>query len=409
MWGNKYKYIFRISEWWHSKIAMFSGWAYFFALLGNTPFQTFLMSFFGLLIWYFSAASFGYFINDIYDLELDEKAGKGTQVGAMKIGTKYLITLALSGLQIGSFAFLLWHNNSPSWLNFLSIFTIILFLLYSHPLTRLKQKAGLDILSDSLYAQILPITITYLAILGYNFNHPKPLLVGLFIWAFLSGIKNIVEHQLIDFDYDATAKIENFAQNLGFKKTILILKKYLNPLEYFSFGLLILIIYLYIPLFSVFFLAIGLFVFLMSPLGENILSQINKIRTTEVVINSRILYESGIFVMSVLVFFSQAKYVYLTLLPIHILMFRNEILKQSFFLFYRVAYNFVMFLYHKVLIDWIWYKTVLTIIVPFVKLIWYGIINRFWILFKIFVNHIIYYFRKYILLYDESKARGNKE
>jgi 4-hydroxybenzoate polyprenyltransferase len=98
----------------------------------------------------FGIAGLGYFINDWADIRSDQLAGKPNKVGELSLGVRLLILILLC-----AFSFLPWlilPMNEYSWA--LIGIEIILFLMYSLPPLRLKEKGFLGIITDTMYAYI---------------------------------------------------------------------------------------------------------------------------------------------------------------------------------------------------------------------------------------------------------------
>jgi hypothetical protein len=367
---------------------MFFGWGYFFALLTDLPFNNYLVVTALLLLWYIAAASFGYFINDLYDMPSDALAGKKNDTEELSPFYKSVIAVFLIFIQLCSFITILVWSESSMWWILIPLLNMLLFVMYSHSSIRIKEKPYFDVVTDALYAQILPLFVTYIAVSGKLEGQYIILLSSIFIWAFFAGIRNIVEHQLIDFEFDEKSNICNLIQLKGYETGEI----YLRSLKYIELSLFIvfLIVAAFFQLFfSIAFLFVGMLIFMLLPLGENILGQLAKYRNMQTLVDFRVLYESGIFMATAIAFSVNGNLFYLLVMPFQLLLFKNEALRL-----------FAMFLWHRLILGLIYYGVV--------DFLFYKILNRIWILFKIFVNYLIYYFRKYILFYDEKRARGEK-
>ncbi len=385
---SKQPYFFRIGEWWNSKIAMFFGWAYFFALINQLSFYSFIVVIASLLVWYFAAASFGYLINDLYDSKTDALAGKNNQTTGLHFLFKFFISASLIFVQLGSFVFILFFQKVSIWWIILPLINILLFILYSHPAFRLKEKPYSDIVTDSLYAHVLPLLITYIAVSGNINTNQVVLLAVIFLWSFIAGLRNIIEHQLIDFEFDKKSGMINFIHFKGYSTG----ERYIQltkSAEFIVFLIFISITAYYQVYFSFAFLIVGVTIFMLLPLGENILGQLSKYRNMNTLVDYRLLYESGIFLASAFTFFFTNNWLFLWIVPLQLILFKNESLRL-----------FLMFIWHRLILGVLYYGIINFLI--------YKIVLKIWILFKIFVNYTIYYFRKYILLYDDKRAKRQK-
>jgi 4-hydroxybenzoate polyprenyltransferase len=159
----------RISDWWNSKVAMLVGWSYFFILLSDVGPKSYLVLFPLILIWLFSTAGFGYYINDCFDIEIDQKASKPNSVAQHSKFKRFFTPLFLATISIGSALFLFWDR--PIFVPVVG-FQLLLFILYSAPPFRWKEVPYLDIVTDSLYAQVIPVSVMALVIFA---NQTGPL------------------------------------------------------------------------------------------------------------------------------------------------------------------------------------------------------------------------------------------
>jgi 4-hydroxybenzoate polyprenyltransferase len=367
---------------------MFFGWAYFFALINQLSFYSFIVVIASLLVWYFAAASFGYLINDLYDSKTDALAGKNNQTTGLHFLFKFFISASLIFVQLGSFVFILFFQKVSIWWIILPLINILLFILYSHPAFRLKEKPYSDIVTDSLYAHVLPLLITYIAVSGNINTNQVVLLAVIFLWSFIAGLRNIIEHQLIDFEFDKKSGMINFIHFKGYSTG----ERYIQltkSAEFIVFLIFISITAYYQVYFSFAFLIVGVTIFMLLPLGENILGQLSKYRNMNTLVDYRLLYESGIFLASAFTFFFTNNWLFLWIVPLQLILFKNESLRL-----------FLMFIWHRLILGVLYYGIINFLI--------YKIVLKIWILFKIFVNYTIYYFRKYILLYDDKRAKRQK-
>ena len=69
----------RIKEWWNSKIVVLFGLIYLFLIETNLALNQVWEQLSFLALWMILAASFGYYINDTFDLLQDELANKANQ------------------------------------------------------------------------------------------------------------------------------------------------------------------------------------------------------------------------------------------------------------------------------------------------------------------------------------------
>jgi 1,4-dihydroxy-2-naphthoate octaprenyltransferase len=160
-------------------------------------------------------AGFGYFLNDYADRDEDRRAGK------------YNVTATLSGLQLSLLLVFLLGLAIVPWVAYfpmdgLSIGLLAaefgLFLLYSAPPFRLKERGLAGVLADAGYAHVVPALLaahTFALLCGLPMAALLPYFICLGAWQAIVGIRNILLHQVTDFDKDLRAGTRTFAHALG--------------------------------------------------------------------------------------------------------------------------------------------------------------------------------------------------
>lgn len=217
-----------------------------------------LIDYFNLLIFfsfYLGTGVFGYISNDISDEKIDKEVGKTNVTTHLSFSVK--IFLLCSFALIGFLPISVYSPQTIPWV----IGEFILLIIYAFPPLRLKEKGFLGVITDSLYAYLFPaiILLTYLDSIG---------LVDIFFWffipvfSFLVGIRNILHHQIEDYDNDMLTNTKTFATRYP-----LLSKKIQNFSTLVAiFSWLLALIFVQINPFSnvvsVFFLVIGLIYFL---------------------------------------------------------------------------------------------------------------------------------------------------
>src|SRR5262249_57433548 len=92
-----------------------------------------------------------------------------------------------------------WENGS------LLGFELLLFVLYAFPPFRLKERGMLGLFADALYAHAIPAVLavmTFSLMANRAYDHLTWFVLALGLWQFFLGVRNIVLHQLKDFDGD---------------------------------------------------------------------------------------------------------------------------------------------------------------------------------------------------------------
>lgn len=153
----------------------------------------------------------GYLLNDYYDQKNDLKAGK----------TSTMNYLSPSSFKV--VLFFCWFIGFIliSYLSLLAGFVILLqlalLIMYSHPSLRLKERGGLGIVVDSLYAYVVPVII--ILIVG-EYTIEKWSVVIFIMFNLFVGIRDILIHQNSDRAADISSDVKTFMivhEKLGFK------------------------------------------------------------------------------------------------------------------------------------------------------------------------------------------------
>jgi len=197
--------------------------------------ETDILSYLGLaVVTSIGIAGLGYILNDYKDLQNDIKNNKRNIFIQLNKNGRVIITvlfLCLAGIPWLYFPFDL--------ISFLLIaFELLLFFIYAFPPFRLKEKGFWGIICDSLYAQVIPCSLA--AYTFYKIQPPKVFIAPAFIiigicWLFIIGIRNILIHQIDDFENDKNTDTQTFATNYGKRKTMQIVYKTIFPIEILLF------------------------------------------------------------------------------------------------------------------------------------------------------------------------------
>jgi len=155
----------------------------------------------------------GYVLNDIVDYDADLKNKKRNLfIKASKMqSTLFVITFIV--FAIFPWFYLPFTTVTVCFL----IIEYILFFLYAFPPFRLKEKGILGILADALYAQVIPNLLavyTFLKLsetlkLHYTF------IILFSVWLLLVGIRNILKHQIEDYENDINTNTNTFVTKNG--------------------------------------------------------------------------------------------------------------------------------------------------------------------------------------------------
>jgi 4-hydroxybenzoate polyprenyltransferase len=232
----------RLSNPWNFKVPVLISVTYLMMLGLQFAFEDALLAFGWSLCTILGIAGFGYLSNDLGDRTADRKAGKPnllSEIPAVQIAALMVLFLAL--------AMLPWVFFFP--LNLLTGTLLgtefLLFVLYVLPPFRLKERGLLGILTDALYAHVIPAILAALTFGALADTFPRKLthfLIGVGLWQLCLGMRNILLHQLKDATNDRTAGLQTFVTQVGEARANRWLKMVFVPLELLSWLLFLILI-----------------------------------------------------------------------------------------------------------------------------------------------------------------------
>ncbi|WP_114791099.1 UbiA family prenyltransferase [Niabella yanshanensis] len=209
----------RSHDWWDYKLPPILAVGYATLLLGNRN----IFDYYGyiaiILLSVVVGAIYVSIINDVSDIEVDQKAGKFNKMAALPPFMRWLLPLAC--LSVGA-AFICFFYY-PDILSCI-FYTIpwIAFSMYSFQPFRLKNRGIWGVLADASGAHIfisLLMVSSLCCLSGQNINYAW--LAAVFVWATCGGLRGILWHQFTDRENDIKSGIKTFAtaRNPGdFKK-----------------------------------------------------------------------------------------------------------------------------------------------------------------------------------------------
>ena len=237
----------RTNHWWKYKTAHILGFTYFFFfLIVLTRFEAiilFILSTTTIL----GIAGMGYYLNDLYDIEFDLKAGKINRLAKIPLFFRVCIVVLLLILAFAPWFYL--RSTPLTWV--LIGFELFLFWVYAHPLTRLKEKAQWGLVCDALYGHALPVVIacyTYWQYYDHPVFNPYLFFLLLFFWQFIKGIRNILLHQLEDYENDIRVGIKTFTSINDINRVYRFVLYKIVPLEFVISALFLVFIFPLLPI-----------------------------------------------------------------------------------------------------------------------------------------------------------------
>jgi 4-hydroxybenzoate polyprenyltransferase len=227
--------IIRASEWWLYKIAPLLAVAYAEILLIHLPLLQSIITVVTFLLSISSVAAYGYIVNDIFDIEVDRKAGKSNAIAQLLPWQRFLFCLLFVAT---GFAVPILMKFSTLAIILLAI-NYLLPTLYSAPPLRLKERGIWGILSDAAGAHAVPTLFVATTFLHLS-TTPQPNALTFSIiaaaWAFFAGVRGILLHQLWDRDNDLNAGISTFVTQFQPESVCLWINRLVFPCEIILFS-----------------------------------------------------------------------------------------------------------------------------------------------------------------------------
>ncbi|MBK8352109.1 MAG: UbiA family prenyltransferase [Saprospirales bacterium] len=201
-------------------------------------------------------AGLGYVMNDVKDYKDDFQNNKPNLFNKFSKIQSVLLIIVFTILSTFPWFYLPKDRNTF----YLLAIEFALFFIYAFPPFRLKEKGFLGILTDALYAQVVPclLAVYTFSKIGNTILNTK-LIILYEIWLLFVGIRNIIKHQVEDFDNDNNTKTKTFATKHGVEYSKKLCTKFLFPIEFLLFLSLLLIIktpYFIVLLSYLFYIAI---------------------------------------------------------------------------------------------------------------------------------------------------------
>jgi 4-hydroxybenzoate polyprenyltransferase len=207
----------RVKDFWSSKVAPVLGVAYCASLLYGvgplaTARTTLVILFVGLC-----AGSYGHFVNDSFDVEVDARAGKQNRMARCKPWQR--MTFCAAAAALGFLPGVLFHWSLSS--IFLLALEYLLPTVYSVPPIRLKGRGLLGLLADSSGSHLVPCLYA-ISLMAHDGNVPMRRHLGsvcvVSMWALCLGLVGIVIHEFEDRANDLQSGIETFATATTFDR-----------------------------------------------------------------------------------------------------------------------------------------------------------------------------------------------
>ncbi len=224
------KRFLKIHRWWDYQLTIMLALAYqITAGASSAPQIAIWLTAFVLFVFAcIGIAGFGHLVNDYFDRATDRLSGAPNLVGDRAAGALVAKTFALVAL-----AWLpwLWLPTDAVILSLLAL-EFVLFVVYSMPVVRLKERGLLGPVTDSLYSYTVSTSVATLVFAKLaQFHIPLWFSMLIAAWSFVLGLRQILAHQILDASRDAHAGIRTFVTTRGWPQTLLLLDWVMLPLE----------------------------------------------------------------------------------------------------------------------------------------------------------------------------------
>lgn len=251
----------RLSNPWNYKAPFLISVPYLFIGLGNLEVKTALIGIGCSFATIFGIAGFGYLSNDYTDREQDVKAGKFNALVSMQSWQIVLLLLFFLSAAILPWVFFFPMDAISGGLLGAEF---LLFILYAVPPFRLKERGWPGALADALYAHTVPAILagyTFYLLGDQTYPYLVPLLAMLGGWQLMLGLRNILLHQLKDYDNDQQSETRTWVTKMGPEAGWKWIKWFLLPMEIVCFLGVGILITLEIPFFLPFYPLFVLYTF----------------------------------------------------------------------------------------------------------------------------------------------------
>ena len=229
--------LFKIHKWWTSHYGTMMAFVYLVVAISPSPpsLGTFLRTLGIFSLASLGIATFGQLLNDLTDVSQDVRSG--TQNLMAHKGPLGRAILFATALIVGILPWW-WLPVTPLILALVAA-EYLLFVLYSLPPFRLKNRGIFGPVADALYGYVVPNTVAVLLFARIGGGVPPWLVAVIATWAFFFGLDQIIQHQFLDESRDQLDGIKTFVVSAGWRSAFDTLLWVILPLEVLAFLALI--------------------------------------------------------------------------------------------------------------------------------------------------------------------------
>ncbi len=206
---SSFSKVVRGGNWWLYKIPPLLAIGYGEIILMDIPPIQSILTVLALLFSISSVAAYGHIVNDIFDIEVDKKAGKSNSMAQFSPWQRliFCILFAVTGFVLPIVL------NFGTWAVILLGINYLLPTIYSAPPLRLKEKGIWGVITDAAGAHLIPTLFVAATFLSFTPQSSRNIVIftGLAAaHAFFVGLRGILLHQLWDRDQDEKSGTTTF-------------------------------------------------------------------------------------------------------------------------------------------------------------------------------------------------------
>ena len=210
--------LLKIDRWWTTHFGTMMASVYLVLAISPTPppLQVLLPTLTLFTIATLGIGTFGHLLNDLTDIDQDARRGARNLFATRSTKSRVLLTVAT--LIVG---ILPWWWLPTTWaVAALVAAEYALFVLYSVPPVRLKERGFPGLVADALYAYVVPNAFAMLLFANLaKATIPAWMLVAILAWCFLFGLERIMYHELLDAAGDVRSGARTFVVRRGWKRS----------------------------------------------------------------------------------------------------------------------------------------------------------------------------------------------
>ena len=228
----------KLDRWWTTHFGTMMASVYLVLAISPTPppLQVLLGTLALFTVATLGIGTFGHLLNDLTDVEQDARTGARNLFATRSTASRVLLTVAT--LIVGILPWW-WLPTTPA-VAALVAAEYALFVLYSVPPFRFKERGLPGLVADALYAYM--VTNAFAILLFANLAKatiPTWMLMAVLVWCFLFGLQRIMYHELLDAAGDIRSGARTFVVRHGWQRSFEVDLYYLVPTMTAAFLLMI--------------------------------------------------------------------------------------------------------------------------------------------------------------------------